>query len=87
MALDPALAEVLVTLARDQHRVAARERRTIARLAAETDQPLVVIPEQDKDVHDLRGLAEVGAWLSRLPKREAARRARKATPRKKERKA
>jgi len=87
VALDPALAEVLVTLARDQHRVAARERRTIARLAAETDQPLVVIPEQDKDVHDLRGLAEVGAWLSRLPKREAARRARKVTPRKKERKA
>jgi anion-transporting ArsA/GET3 family ATPase len=75
--LEPGLAEALVAIARDEHRVARRERRIVARLTADTGEPLVVVPEQDADVHDLRGLEEVGAALLRARKQGAARRARR----------
>jgi anion-transporting ArsA/GET3 family ATPase len=56
----PELARALLRLMEDQSRVAGRERRGIARLAAEVSDPLVLVPEMDADVHDLRGLREVG---------------------------
>ena len=59
-ALDRALAEKLAAVFRDQQRVARRERRAAAGLAARTGEPTVVIPERDADVHDLRGLKEIG---------------------------
>jgi anion-transporting ArsA/GET3 family ATPase len=83
VAIEPGLAEALARIARDERRVARRERRTIARLAADTREPLVLVPEQDGDVHDLRGLEAVGAWLLRARKRSAARRAPRRLARKK----
>jgi anion-transporting ArsA/GET3 family ATPase len=62
--LDRPLAEGLAGIFRDEQRVARRERRTVTRLAAETGAPVVVVPEQDADVHDLRGLKTVGATLT-----------------------
>ena len=62
-ALDPDLADGLVAIFRDQQRVARRERRAIARMAQETSEPMVIVPELDADVHDLRGLKDVGDQL------------------------
>jgi hypothetical protein len=59
-ALDDELVLALATIFRDQQRVARRERRSAARLAARTGEPMVVIAERDADVHDLRALKEVG---------------------------
>jgi anion-transporting ArsA/GET3 family ATPase len=70
-AVDRPLAEGLVGIFRDQQRVARRERRTVARLAAETGEPTVVVPEQDADVHDLRGLRTVGEALTTARKKKA----------------
>jgi len=61
--LDPDLARGLLRLMEDQSRVARRERRGIGRLAAEVAEPLVVVPELEADVHDLRGLREVGQMM------------------------
>jgi len=61
----------------DQSRVSRRERRGIARLEADVAEPLILVPELDADVHDLRGLREVGERIlggGRTP----ARRKRKA---------
>jgi anion-transporting ArsA/GET3 family ATPase len=59
-ALDRDLADRLAAVFRDQQRVARRERRAAAGLAARTGEPTVVIPERDADVHDLRGMKEIG---------------------------
>jgi anion-transporting ArsA/GET3 family ATPase len=77
-ALDPDLAEGLLAIFRDQQRVARRERRALARLAGETGEPVVVVPELDADVHDLRGLKEVGEPLLQEPRPRTSRRARRA---------
>jgi anion-transporting ArsA/GET3 family ATPase len=71
-ALDPVLAGGLLAVFRDQQLVARRERRTAARLAARTGEPTVVIPERDADVHDLRGLKEVGETMLRATRPRAA---------------
>jgi anion-transporting ArsA/GET3 family ATPase len=71
-ALDPDLAAGLVAVFRDQQRVARRERRAAARLAARTGEPTVVIAERDADVHDLRGLKEVGETMLRATGGRAA---------------
>ena len=76
-AVDPRLNEELAAIAQDAHRVARRERRIVGRLATDTGEPLVVVPEQDGDVHDLRGLAEVGASLLLARKPGTARRAQR----------
>jgi hypothetical protein len=54
------LARGLLRLMEDQSRVSRRERRGIARLEADVAEPLVLVPELEADVHDLRGLREVG---------------------------
>ncbi|PYQ13921.1 MAG: gliding motility protein [Acidobacteria bacterium] len=61
--VDAALARALLRLMEDQARVARRERRGIARLEDEVSEPLVLVPELEADVHDLRGLKEVGELL------------------------
>jgi hypothetical protein len=57
----------------DQSRVSRRERRGIARLEADVAEPLILVPELDADVHDLRGLREVGERIlgGRSPSRSA----------------
>ena len=61
--LDRRFTEGLIAVFTDERDVARRERRTVRRLAAETGERMVVVPEQDADVHDLRGLREVGEAL------------------------
>jgi len=72
-ALEAGLAQALVEIARDEHRLARRERRVVAALAADTGEPLVVVAEQAADVHDLRGLAELGEPLLRARKPQRGR--------------
>jgi anion-transporting ArsA/GET3 family ATPase len=75
--IDAELARGLLRLMEDQSRVSRRERRGIARLEADVAEPLILVPELDADVHDLRGLREVGERIlggGRAP----ARRKRKA---------
>jgi anion-transporting ArsA/GET3 family ATPase len=62
--VSPELAEVLLAICRDQQRLAAIERRHVARLSVDTREPVAIVPELESDVHDLRGLAEVGALLT-----------------------
>jgi anion-transporting ArsA/GET3 family ATPase len=83
---DPALAEALLGLYEDQRRLARQERRAIARLEVDTGEVPVLVPEHEADVHDLRGLKEIGAEIlagaegrlggSRRPRRAAAGRKR-----------
>jgi hypothetical protein len=63
------LAERLLSIYQDQRKVAARERRAGAP-GGDTAEPLVLVPELEADVHDLRGLVEVGSLM--LPAEGAA---------------
>ncbi len=54
--LDARLSQVLA----DQRRLARAERKSLARLEVDSGEPLILVPEFEGDVHDLRGLAEVG---------------------------
>jgi anion-transporting ArsA/GET3 family ATPase len=49
---------------RDYHALARRDRRNVARLAAELgDHPLLLVPYFDDDVHDVEGLLRVHRYL------------------------
>jgi anion-transporting ArsA/GET3 family ATPase len=61
--LDAGLRQKLEAVFRDHRRVAAAERRSVSRLQARTGEPIVLVPEMDVDVHDLRGLREVADAL------------------------
>lgn len=61
--VDPALAEALVGIFRNQQALARLERRAIARLEVDSAEPILLVPEQEADVHDLRGLREVGVAI------------------------
>lgn len=61
--VDPDLAEALLQAYDDLHRMAHAERRVISRLEVDTGEPLVLVPELESDVHDLRGLAHVGGLM------------------------
>lgn len=54
------LADALVLVYRDQQRLARHDARALARLEADTGEPVLSVPELEADVHDLRGLLEVG---------------------------
>jgi anion-transporting ArsA/GET3 family ATPase len=58
--LDDDLVRALQEVYRDQQRLARHDARALARLEADTREPLLRVPELDADVHDLRGLLEVG---------------------------
>jgi hypothetical protein len=57
--LDARLGQVL----QDQRRLARAERKSLARLEVDSGEPLVLVPELEVDVHDLRGLLEVGELI------------------------
>jgi anion-transporting ArsA/GET3 family ATPase len=61
--LERELAERLVALYRDQQTLARVERAAIARLEVDAGGPIVLVPEFEGDVHDLRGLREVAELL------------------------
>jgi anion-transporting ArsA/GET3 family ATPase len=72
----PELAEKLAATLREQQVLAAVERRSIARLEVDTREKALLVPELEQDVHDLRGLAEVGELV--FGGRPAPRRATRA---------
>ncbi len=55
----PDLADALLQAYDDLHRLARADRRVITRLEVDTGEPLLMVPELESDVHDLRGLAHV----------------------------
>jgi hypothetical protein len=57
------LAAKLVELARDEARLRRVERRAIAGLERASRRLALRIPEQDNDVHDLRGVVAVARQL------------------------
>jgi hypothetical protein len=62
------LAEVLSRVYRDQQRLARHDQRALARLEADTGEPILNVPELEADVHDVRGLLEVAeAMLGPAP--------------------
>ncbi|HVR71315.1 MAG TPA: ArsA-related P-loop ATPase [Vicinamibacteria bacterium] len=58
--LDRDLKRRLVEVFQDQQSLARAERRHIAQLGEKVEAPVVPVPERETDVHDLRGLKEVG---------------------------
>ncbi len=49
---------------RDYHVLARRDTRNIARLQAELDdEPLLLVPQLDDDVHDIDGLLQMHSFL------------------------
>jgi anion-transporting ArsA/GET3 family ATPase len=60
-AVDKELAAALLSIFRDEQRLAAIEKRALARLDVDTRAPVVLVPELDADIHDLRGLHDFGA--------------------------
>jgi hypothetical protein len=73
--LDAACREVLIEVFRDQQRVARRERRAVARLEVDAGESAILVPQLESDVHDLRGLEEVGNLI--LPVQRARGRRRR----------
>jgi anion-transporting ArsA/GET3 family ATPase len=71
--VDAELARALLQAYDDLHRLARAERRVVSRLEVDTGGPLLLVPELESDVHDLRGLAHVGELM--LGERAATRRA------------
>ena len=68
------LAEKLAEAFREEQTVARVEKRALARLEVDTREKPILVPEQDQDVHDLKGLAAVADAI--LPAGTAASRAR-----------
>ena len=58
--LAPDLAQALTQVLADQEAIARSERKALVRLQVDAEEPLVLVPEFEADVHDLRGLADVG---------------------------
>jgi anion-transporting ArsA/GET3 family ATPase len=66
--LDPELAERVAANYRDYRDLAERDRRNVARLAAELGTDTIIqVPHLDTDVHDLAGLTEVNRHLFGSP--------------------
>jgi anion-transporting ArsA/GET3 family ATPase len=61
--IDADLARALLQAYDDLHRLARAERRVVSRLEVDTGQPLLLVPELESDVHDLRGLAHVAQLM------------------------
>jgi anion-transporting ArsA/GET3 family ATPase len=62
--LRPPLAEQVLENWRDYHVLAARDQANVERLAAELDEePLLLVPQLDGDVHDVAGLVRVHRYL------------------------
>jgi anion-transporting ArsA/GET3 family ATPase len=61
--IDGELARALLQAYDDLHRLARAERRVVSRLEVDTGEPLLLVPELESDVHDLRGLAQVAQLM------------------------
>ncbi len=62
--IEPDLARAVAQNFHDYHVLARRDRHNIARLRSELDgRPLLLVPQLDDDVHDLRGLARMHRYL------------------------
>jgi anion-transporting ArsA/GET3 family ATPase len=61
--VDPALGALLAQTLREQQVLARVERRAVARLEVDARERVVLVPELEHDVHDLRGLADFGERL------------------------
>jgi anion-transporting ArsA/GET3 family ATPase len=80
----PDLAERLVRVYQEQQMLARIDARRVSRLRVDTHERVVIVPELEADVHDLRGLAEVGRALTPVrsvgrPRARPSARRRKAT--------
>ncbi|MCI0571910.1 MAG: AAA family ATPase, partial [Myxococcaceae bacterium] len=60
--VSPSFREALLRVFEEQRRLAAADRRHVALLRDEGD-PVLVVPEREGDVHDLRGLRDVARSL------------------------
>jgi len=85
-ALDAACGEVLLDVYKDQQKLARREQRAVARLEVDSGEPVILVPELESDVHDLRGLKQVGDVIfpgrrARGRQRGGGRVARRRVPR------
>jgi anion-transporting ArsA/GET3 family ATPase len=58
--VEAGLATRLVEVYRDQQKVARTERRALARIEVDTGEPVILVPEFEADIHDLRGLHQFG---------------------------
>jgi anion-transporting ArsA/GET3 family ATPase len=74
--LDEDLVRALQEVYRDQQRLARHDARALVRLEADTREPLLRVPELEADVHDLRGLLEVGEVMLGQEPAPAARKRR-----------
>jgi anion-transporting ArsA/GET3 family ATPase len=70
------LARALGEVYRDQQRLARHDQRALARLEADTGELVLGVPELEADVHDLRGLLEVGRTMMGSAPAPAKRRRR-----------
>jgi anion-transporting ArsA/GET3 family ATPase len=61
--LEDDLVQRLIQVHREQQAVALGERREVARLEVDAGEPLLLVPEMERDIHDLRGLREVASAL------------------------
>jgi anion-transporting ArsA/GET3 family ATPase len=61
--ISPELAGKLAETFREEQTVARVEKRALARLEVDTREKPILVPEQDQDVHDLKGLAVVADVL------------------------
>jgi anion-transporting ArsA/GET3 family ATPase len=61
--VDRDLKRRLVAVFQDQQALARAERRHIGELGEQVAAPIVLVPERDTDVHDLRALKEVGETI------------------------
>ena len=77
--VDGDLAEALSGVYRDQQRLARHDQRALARLEADTGEPILGVPELEADVHDLRGLMEVAEAMLGPASVPTARRRRRTT--------
>lgn len=67
---DEGLRAALDELLREQRALARRDIRHVARLQAQTREDVVVVPELESDVHDLRGLHDVATIIFEGPRGE-----------------
>ena len=70
--LDKDLKRRLIEVFQDQQALARSERRHIAAMAEKAQAPVVLVAERESDVHDLRGLKEVGEAILSEPPRAAS---------------